>query len=302
MGYFESGMKTIPQIIDIIADKLILASTYWEDGDVACDTTTDTTYDNARRCLKYTGDADDIWLLIDCVNYCRRMHKVYYAKGIRLTFCSNWDSENHTWGTTATMSQMFIPFHGNSSSTVYADMAVWLHEFFLYVDATGFGLYITPRNHPNDALQATAFICVEHMNVKEYIDGQSNFYAMADLNTNWWNASYQETYYHCHRFIRPFLYETWIDNDGLEFWYDSYYAYENTADGKIYHMRPVVYNDQAERKPIGECDMFVMISEGYGARDGDILSREGETTQYLMLSRRSPSSAGRLPIAMKMTE
>lgn len=299
---FTSGAKTLPDLVDDIADGLIASSAYWEEGDSSWDTT-DTTSNNARRVVKYTGDSADIWLAFECINISTA--SVYwngsyhrYAKGIRVTFSSSWDPVNHTYGTTNV--QTYIPFErrdGNNEQPV-ADLATLQLTYYLWIDSTGFVVMARPEPNSTDENQ-TSFICaVEHMATKEYSDGMSNFFLYAMENYTG-NENYSSTEsYKPYRVLRPFAYSS-SSESGIEFWSDQWYAFKSTGNGKVYYMNPLVFNDIAATMPIYQSNLFFRFSESVGLVDGDVVAIDGETTKYLCKSLDSPDSTGRINFAMK---
>ena len=133
---FTSGAKVLSDIIDEIADGLIASSSYWTDGDTTWDTS-DRTGNNARRCLKYTGDSDDIWLSFEAINQPNGLYlgDSDYAKGLRFAFSASWDSVNHTYpDDTLENCFTFVQFEAESNHGTYADLSTLMLTYYLWID------------------------------------------------------------------------------------------------------------------------------------------------------------------------
>ncbi|WP_319508868.1 hypothetical protein [uncultured Methanolobus sp.] len=299
---FTSGGKTLPDIIDEIAAALIASSANWSDGDTTWDTTeTSNDTDTNRRCLKYTGDAADIWLALESIN-----DDVHYygasvnAKGLRITFSSSWDSVNHAYGTTN--SQTFIGFQGDDSSP-QADLNSMILTYYLWVDSSGFALMAKPEPFSVDDRQSSFITVVEHMGTKEYSDGLTNFYCFTQRNvgTSWTDSNDHDGFEQM-PMIRPFAYETRTIGQGIQFWYHDYnnrYALKSTGNGKVYFVKPVICNSTDNFTPIYQSELFFKFSEDAGLVDGDVIAIDGETTKYICKTIDSPDSTARLNFAIK---
>ncbi|MCS3924947.1 hypothetical protein, partial [Methanosalsum natronophilum] len=90
---FSSGTKVLPDIIDDIADGLINSSANWTEGDSSWDTSDRSMTNNARRCLKYTGDTHDIFIALETINQTNGLnhYSSRRSKGLRVTFSAGWD-------------------------------------------------------------------------------------------------------------------------------------------------------------------------------------------------------------------
>lgn len=305
---FTSGAKTLPDLVDDIADGLIASSAYWSDADTTWNTT-DRTSNNAKRVVKYTGDAADIYFSFLTINISTA--SVYwngsyhrYAKGLLIVVSADWDYVNHTYP--STNQHTYIPFErrdGNNEQPT-ADMATLQLTYYLWIDATGFVIMAKPE--PTGDENQTSFICVlEHMDVKEYSDGLSNFFIYTMENYTG-NENYSSTdIYKPHRIVRPFAYEEQAYSDstaelvGLDFYSGSWYAFKSNGNGKVYYMKPLIYNDQAETMPIYQSKLFFQFSTGVGLVDGDVIAVDGQTTKYLCKSLDSPDSTALINYAMK---
>lgn len=296
---FTSGAKTLPELINDIADGLIASSVNWVEGDSTWDTT-DTTNDNARRVVKYTGDAADIWFAFECIN--STGHRIYdstddvYAKGMRVTICASWDSINHIWGDT--YQQTFIGYEGDvNDSTPNADMGTLQNTFYLWIDATGFVIMAKPEPWTGDDRQASFIAVLEHMGSKEYSDGLTNFYFYYNQNA-WWNATNASSGFRGYRVLRPFSYVS-DDTSGIQFWSGGKHAFKSSGNGKVYYTKPLICNTADEMTPIYQSNLFFLFSTDWGLVDGDVIAVDGETTKYLCKSLTSPSSTGLINYAMK---
>ena len=299
---FTSGSKVLADIVDEVVDGLIASSSYWEDGDTTWDTSDRSRgNDNARRCLKYTGDSDDIWIAFEVINSTPPISYVHdhWADGLRVSFSASWDDVNHTYpADTYANSQTFIACEDEYDSGTDADMANVQFSYYLWIDSTGFALMARPETTDNSHQQS--FICViEHMNSKEYSDGLTNFYcfntmniyAMSDINN-----------YRNRRMLRPFAYQNHESWNGIMFWEDErngHRAIKSTGNGKVYYVKPVICNSIDNMKPIYQSELFWAFSESAGLVDGDVVAVDGETTKYLCKSLDSPDSTNRLNYAIK---
>lgn len=304
-GQFYSGADNIYEILDIIADKLIAESADWTDGDTTWTTTDRSENNNGRRCLKWTGDSADIWLAIDVINAQGKeidADENERAKGFRITFTSSWDSTNHTWG--ATNSQGFCAYEAEQDANATANLATLLMNYWLWVDESGFALMAVPDAHSGDALQ-TSFICVvERMATKEYSDGYSNFYCYMDYNDSdmeSWKGSDPTSGYMVNDMLRPFSYVSRTAL-GIDFYSADKYALKSNGNGKVYYMKPVIFNDTAEMIPIGQSEMFFQYSTEAGLVDGDVIAIDGDTTKFLCKSLASPDDAEMIHYAIKYVE
>lgn len=299
---FTSGAKTLPDLIDDITDGLIASSVNWVEGDSTWNTT-DTTNNNARRVVKYTGDSADIWISLECVNSTgiriNTTDSDTYAKGMRVTFAASWDSINHTWG--ETNQQSFIHFEGEyADSTPNADLGTLQMYYYLWIDSTGFVIMARPEVWAADDRQASFICVVEHMATKEYSDGLTNFYMYAGLNANWSNNGYSHSDFQMRCVLRPFAYESaYNDTNGIQFWNGGKHAFKSSGNGKVYYTKPLVSNTYDERAPIYQSELFFLFSTDWGLVDGDVVAVDGQTTKYLCKSLSSPNSTALLNYAIK---
>ncbi|WP_292461620.1 hypothetical protein [Methanolobus sp.] len=298
---FSSGAKTLPALIEDIANQIIASSANWVDGDPSW-TTVGTLNNNARRCLRFTGDAQDIWIALECVN----SNIITFAssrrgKGLRVTLSSSWDYVNNTYPSQASSeSQTIIPFQARTGgNTVVADMGTLLLTYFLWTDATGFTIMAVPEPNATDNAQASFICTVERMTAKEYSDGLTNFVCYCQMNHNSIPdgcASYMRGY------IRAFAFMS-NQNDfkpsGIQFWKGKWYAFKSTGSGKVYFVKPLYCNDAAEYMPIGQSELFFQYSPESGLVDGDVIAVQGATTKYICKAIQSPNSANTLYYAIK---
>lgn len=301
---FYSGAKVTADIIDEIADALIASSVNWVEGDATWDTTDRSTgSDNAKRCLKYTGDAADIWITLQVINSDgKRFYEAgddYYGKGIRVTFVASWDSTNHTWG--GTPMHTFIPFESDSNdSSPNCNLETEIVNYWTWVDATGFVVMGKPEPISANNRQSSFIIVTEHMGTKEYSDGYSNFYCYwagnyipmeMDTTTNLTSGFVP------YRYTRPFAFQN--TDDGYQFWNGSKHAFKSAGNGKVYFTKPVMCNTSDNKTPIYQSELFFVCSPSVGLVDGDVIAVDGDTTKYLVKMISSPDSAGTINYAMK---
>jgi len=290
---FTSGSKVPADLIDEIADGLIATSSYWNDGDTTWDTS-DRTESNARRCLKYTGDSDDIWIALEVVN--ENIYVGNYARGIRLSYSASWDEVNHAMPDDAyhTFCIIYAEHEG-----VHADLSTTMITYYLWMDSSGFALMGKPEPVSGDNYQNSFIIVTEHMGTKEYTDGLTNFYTFMVMNHFRDN---EETNYKPFMMTRPFVYQGYDMGDGIMFWRDSIKdmnAMKSTGNGKVYYVKPVICNSTDNMTPIYQSEMFWKYVPKTGLVDGDVVAVDGETTKYLCKALTSPTSTYTLYYAIK---
>lgn len=297
---FYSGAKVLGDIIDEIAANLMAASVNWVDGDTTWTTTDRSTgNDNARRCLKYTGDGVDnyIWLTLEAINSNGRLthSSGYYAKGIRVAFAAGWDDINHTWSGTPQFS--FIAFEGEQNdSSPNSDLETLILNYFCWVDASGFALMAKPEPIAADSKQSSFLCVVEHMASKEYTDGLTNFYMYMDMN-NEASDTGDNTNFEIMRVLRPFSFRAY--DNGVQFWGDPKFALKSNGNGKVYFMKPLICNTENEKTPIYQSELFFKISTSAGLVDGDVIAIDGASDKYLCKIMNSPDSATTINYAIK---
>ncbi|MDP2216733.1 MAG: hypothetical protein Q8J68_05540 [Methanolobus sp.] len=305
---FTSGAKTLPALINDIANQIIASSADWVDGDDTW-TTTSTTNSNARRCLRYTGDANDIWVALESCNDntapIGSSEASYRVKGLRVTFSASWDYINRIYPAGSDDTSMtFVSFEGRGShNSPAADLGALLLTYFLWTDSTGFVLMANPEPHATDNLQSSFICAVERLNQKEYSDGLTNFYCYARLNSghSWMNSNRGDNKpYRHYTIVRPFAFRA-QDDLGIQFWQDPTrgYALKSTGSGKVYFVKPMICNDSAKFQPIGQSELFFRFSAESGLVDGDVIAVQSATTKYLCKSLQSPDSTAFLYFAMK---
>lgn len=294
-GLFYSGSTNIYDIIDTIAAKLITEG--WTNGDATW-TTTSKVDDEGRRCLKH--GTDDIWLALEIINSAGREidnSENERSKGILITFSNSW--VDNMYG--ATNSQTFCAFETESDGNASADMATLQVQYFCWVDATGFALMGTPEANATDSLQMSFICVVERMGSKEYTDNLTNFYCFLDFNMDM--DSYHGTdpnpsWAMVNHMIRPFEYESYAEG-GIQFWKDQWYAFKSTGNGKVYYMKPLIFNDTAETIPIYQSEIFFKFSTESGLVDGDVVAMDGSSEKFLCKSLSSPDSPTLINYAIK---
>ena len=303
---FFSGALPMDQLIELIADTLV-GYANWENGDTEWVTTDTGARDNlARRCLKYTGDAADIWIALELINDTAG-HDIhsdsgnYHGNGLRVTFSASWDGIAHGYPSTAPEeSQSYIPYESvTDGGSIHVDLRDLLMTYYLWVDSSGFALMAVPEANSDDNRQSSFICVVEHMASKEYSDGLTNFYCFNQFNvgTGWANASAGAVGYRHREIVRPFAYQHLTG--GIQFWSDQWYALKSTGNGKVYFVKPVICNDSAEYQPIWQSELFFKFSPESGLVDGDVIAVEGQTTKYICKSLASPDSTSTLYYAIK---
>jgi hypothetical protein len=316
MVYVE-GAETVPNLIETIANALI-AYPNWEEGDPTWDIS-DMTGDNARRSLKYIGDAADVWIALESLNATHRVCNYHTngcydysrAKGIRVTVSDAW-AANAPSGTIYEVPVMFEMRVSTNWDAVSADFATMLMTYYLWYDETGFVITAKPEPITDDNVQNSFFLCVEHC-TKLYNDSQTNFFITAYQNRSMVRDTDDTHCVDCTRmrfrsYTRPFLFQNYHPdgNHHCEPWWDEgngmtqpIMARKSHGNSKVYYT-PVLYQNEAgANKPIAESKLWFRWEEGIGLIDGEIVSIEGETTKYICKALASPDSTNRLPIAMK---
>jgi hypothetical protein len=305
---YASGADDLADIIELIADGIIASSEDWVDGDATW-VTTNKEGDNARRCLKYTGDAADIWLALEALNTSHTIGYISsyyrYAKGLRVTLSASWDDVEHTYP--ASNHQTFLSFECRYRySPVHADLATLLITYYLWYDESGFAIIAKPEPDSTDDQQSSFFLAVERVPTKEYADGYTNFYVVADLNMyEYFDDSYDGL--QCRTYLRPFNFEynpsdhassSSFYNHGVNH-QDYVRAMKSNGNGKAYYLKPIYQNEDGVNDPIAEADLWFGWLEERGLIDGDVIAIEGETTKYLCKALDSPDSTNRLKYAIK---
>lgn len=310
---FTTGAKTLPDLMDEIATNLINSTdltdglNHWSDADTSWNTTIRTAL-NARRALKYINGTEVMYLTLEARNTWFGPWGGHGALGLRVTFSSSWDAINHV--PTGAIQQTSIPFEDYTSSIAQplSNLATLMLTYYLWIESNGFVIMAKPE--PTTANQQNAFfMAVERNPNKFYADNQSNFYCYAVMNiwSTWGHYS----------MMRPFAY-TWpmtARNEGPNYYaltfgsFDRSYAFKSAGNGKVYYVKPVIYNTALEPattnfppSPILQADLWFAWSEGMGLIDGDVVAIEGKTTKFLVKALDSPDSGARLLYAMKYVE
>ncbi|MDP2217410.1 MAG: hypothetical protein Q8J68_09000 [Methanolobus sp.] len=304
---FSSGAKTLPALIEDIANQIIASSADWVDGDDTWNTTSSLN-NNARRCLRYTGDAADIWVALECVNSNTWGHVhnggSHHGKGLRVTYSASWDYINRIYPADAKDNSMtFVPFEVRGGSICTADLGTLLLTYYLWTDSSGFVLMGIPEPHAVDNYQSSFICCVERLAAKEYSDGLTNFYTWCRLNSGhaWANSLRGDNVEFRHyTMVRPFAFRAQDDN-GVQFWQDPVRgrAMKSTGSGKVYFVKPLICNDAAKFQPIGQSELFFGYSAESGLVDGDVIAVQSATTKYICKSLQSPDNTGYLYFAIK---
>lgn len=302
MGY-TSGGKTIYEIIDEIAAALIASSGgYWTDADTTWTTATKTAF-LGRRALKYTNGAEVIYITLEGINTTYNCQPgVWYAKGLRFGFSAGWDGTGHA--PTSTTYRSTIGYQGHVNANVDADLATLQMTYYLWVDASGFIITAKPEPHSTDTGQGCFVLVCERNANKEYTDGFSNFYSAAACQ--YLTSGQNDAAQYFRVYMRPFTFQRggWEDGTamrptGISFPMCPYTAYKSNGNGKVYYIKPIIFNSADWRMPIFQSEMFFAYDEGYGLVDGDVIAIEGQTTKYLCKALDSPDTTTRIPIAMK---
>jgi hypothetical protein len=113
-----------------------------------------------------------------------------------------------------------------------------------------------------------------------------------------WKGGDPTSGYMVNYMLRPFAY-TEYDESGIQFWKDKWYAFKSTGNGKVYYMKPLIFNDVEETMPIGQSELFFKYSTESGLVDGDVVAIDGETTKYLCKSLAGPDSSQMIHYAIK---
>lgn len=320
MGY-TTGAKTLPDIMDEIANGLIGSQDtidglyHWTDADTTWNTSIRTAI-NARRALKYTKDTEVMYVALESRNTWYSSYGGHAAKGLRVTFSSSWFSN----APSGAIYQTSIPFDDYSGGAQpMDDFATLMITYYLWIESNGFALMAKPE--PTTANQQNSFFLVVERNPnKFYVDNQSNFYCYVVMNMWPTFAGVGEPDRH-YSFLRPFIYkfptEATISDRGPNYYcmalgsFDRHYAFKSAGNGKVYYVKPVIFNDKYERydgwtsfynvppSPIFQADLWFYWTENMGLVDGDIVAIEGATTKYLIKSLDSPDSTAKLFYAMK---
>lgn len=319
MGY-TTGAKTLPDIIDEIAIGLIGSKDnidglyHWTDADTTWNTNVRTAI-NARRALKYTNGTEVMYVALESRNTWYSPYSSHTAKGLRVTFSSSWFGNAPAGAKYPTS----IPFDDYTGTQPTDDFATLMITYYLWVESNGFTLMARPA--PTSAnYQNSFFLTVERNPNKFYIDNQSNFYCYNVMNIWPTFAGVGEPDRH-YSFLRPFIYEFPTDTTTSSLVpnyycmalgsFDRHYAFKSAGNGKIYYVKPVIFNDKYERydtyqsfynfppSPIFQADLWFYWTENMGLVDGDIVAIEGATTKYLIKSLDSPSSTSKIDYAMK---
>ena len=91
-------------------------------------------------------------------------------------------------------------------------------------------------------------------------------------------------------------------------YFDRSYAFKSAGNGKIYYVKPVIFNNLLDigQSPIGinpipifQSELWFYWSENMGLIDGDVIAVEGQATKYLIKSLDSPDSTAKITYAIK---
>lgn len=322
MGY-TTGTKILPEIIDEIASGLttsvdpIDGLSKWSDADTSWNTTIKTGL-SARRALKYENGTEVIYLAFECRNTWYTQWGGYGAKGLRITFSDQWDYDINKY--VGTLQQTSIPFEGYTGiAQPIDDLATLRLTYYLWAESNGFALMAKPE--PAGANVQSSFVIAIERNInKLYADGQTNFYCYNVMNyfPTFYGPSWATEPDQHRSFLRPFIYK-WpgpassnVSSITPNYYcltfgtFDRSYAFKSAGNGKVYYVKPVIFNDSLEvgqvnysPSPIFQGDLWFYWSEGMGLIDGDVVAIEGQTTKYLIKALDSPDSLNRLTYAIK---
>lgn len=317
---FKLGVKTLPDIIDEIADGLIASVdsvdglNHWSNADPTWSTAARTAI-NARRALKYTNGLEVMYLALESRNDWYSPYSGHTAKGLRVTFSASWDGVNHTYPTAN--QQTSIPFEDFSGGmpSPPSDLAALNVYYYLWVESNGFVIMAKPEPSTSNS-QNSFFLVVERNPNREYADGYSNFYCFNLMNMWPTFAQAGEPNRH-YSMLRPFAYK-WPETNTQEkpFYYcmasgtfERYYSFLSPADRKVYYRKPLISNNKIEpgqvntaMAPIFTAELWFPWNEEIGLIDGDIVQIEGTTKKFLLKSMDSPDSISRLIYAIKYSE
>lgn len=320
MTYTQST-KVLASIIDEIATGLISSTdtidnmNHWSNADTAWNTNVRTGME-ARRALKYQNGTEIIYIALEARNTWYTNWQSYMAKGLRITFSTSWDPANHTY--MGSIQQTSIPFITYSGAQPTVDMAITNITYYLWIESNGF--VIMARPEPTAAGSDNSFFAVvERCPNKFYNDNQTNFYCYNVMN-NWptfCSTSYASTPDLHRSFIRPFVYmwpsanvsdrtpNTYCLTFGS---FDRSYAFKSSGNGKIYYVKPIIFNNVLEfgQSPIGinaipifQSELWFYWSEGMGLIDGDVVAVEGQATKYLVKSLDSSDYTAKITYGIK---
>jgi hypothetical protein len=325
MGYTEGKNKYLYQVIDDVANNLISSVdatdgyNHWTNADTTWNTTVRTAND-AKRALKYQNGSEIIYVALEVRNSWYSCYSGYAAKGLRITFSSQWDSIVNSY--VGAIQQTSIPFlaYSGAQPVPPPDLATTYIEYYLWVESNGFA--IMARSYPNTLANGdnSFFAVVERCPNKFYNDNQPNFYCYNVMNI--WPTFCGYSWYaesDLHRsLLRPFIYKwpnaTVSDRTPNSYSmifgsYDRSHGFKSAISGKVYFARPIIFNNVLEvgqsatginPTPIFQSDIWFYWSENMGLNDGDIISMEGQTTKYQVKYLDTlPDSASKITYAIK---
>jgi hypothetical protein len=268
----------------------------------------------------------EIYMAFEMVNITSGLQQdatPYYAKGLRITFTNTWDPVAHTYG--LTYQQSFMGYEMRITSGVSADMATLMNTYWMWFDANGFAILLTPDNNATDTHQQSLFLVVERNTNKEYADGFSNFYCYNVMNILNFHMTTMPQSSRIENFMRPFIFytpeDTWSSNNytlppplcGMNAGIclvpiqltaanpavPQAYAFRSVGNSKVYFIRPIIQNSRGTTLPIFQADFFFVWTAGLGLADGDIVAISGSSEQYVCRSVPSPKSTTPLLFAIK---
>lgn len=319
---YTSGLKVLASLVDEMANSLISSTdsvdglNHWSNADTTWDTSI-RTGNSAKRALKYQNGSEIIYVAFEARNTWFGNWSDRSAKGLRITFSSSWDNITHTY--VGAIQQTSIPFITYSGSQPTVDMASIMLTYYLWIESNGLTILAKPEPTGSNG-DNSFFIALERNPNKFYNDNQSNFYCYNIMNMWPTFCGYQwiaEPDLH-RSFLRPFIYK-WPGtnvsdrtplNYSLAFGnFDRSYAFKSAGNGKIYYVKPVIYNNLLDYGqsstwinpvPIFQSELWFFWSENMGLIDGDVVAVEGQPTKYLIKALDSPDSTSKLTYAIKI--
>lgn len=317
---YTFGPKVLASLVDEMANSLISSTDlidglhHWTDTDTTWNTTVRTAND-AKRALKYQNGSELIYVAFEARNTWYGNYSGQTAKGLRITFSSSWDIITHTY--VGALQQTSIPFVVYTGTQPTVDLSAIMLTYYMWVESNG--LTVLAKPEPTGANNDNSFFLVIERNPnKFYNDNQSNFYCYNAMNI-WPTIHGYVGEPDLHKsMLRPFIYK-WPNVNGantspnyycLSFaTFDRSYAFKSAGNGKIYYVKPIIYNNALEYGqvatwinpiPIFQSELWFYWSEGMGLVDGDVVAVEGQATKYLIKSLDSPDSITKLTYAIKI--
>lgn len=269
MGY-TSEIDDLADLIEKIANELI-ATGGWSNGDVTW-TTVDKTENNARRCLY---QSDGLYMALEMINQTEGLYigGSCWAKGLRVTFSTDWDVENHIY--IAPYYQTFNQFVASYGPVYYDDLATLTMNSARWTSAAGFVLHGAPPESVTADMPGTFLITVTRITDKFYADGFTNFFCYSRCSRLQYD--YVDDARH-KSVIRPWIFQENNENRGFM----NVFAAKRCISGLTLFVYPLFFNDLINVKPVAQSSLFLFYTAGL--TDGDILAVSGATRKYICKS------------------